>query len=395
MRIALDARTVYSAQRRGTGKNLLDLYDHVARLRPRWRIIAYHRTPDPLPAQMAGQQTQPRFIEMIGDRLDAWGRWRLPLAAWRDGADVMHCPANNCPSWMTVPAVVTIHDLIPLDLAAARDPMLARRFEQSVTCACAKAAQIVCPSFYTAARLTRQFGADPQRITVIPWAPDSSMRAVEPEAWPAVMARYGVSRPFVLHLGAAAPRKNTRRVLQVWSEVEPSIRKRHHLLVVGLDPSFGNRMRQWAHQLEIEDSVTLCGFAPPEDLPTLMSAADVLAYPSLSEGFALPLLDAWVAGTAVLCADATSLPEVAEDAAFLVDPADTDAIARSLEYLLSSPQVRADLIQRGRRRVRNFSWQKTAELFVDVIEQAASQTADGALRERMEMPCGLQNRISM
>lgn len=149
MRIALDARTIYRTCRRGTGKNLIDLYRTVARMRPQWQVTAYHRCADELPGGLDEANIIPRLIEMPGDRVHAWGRLRLPMAAWRDGADVLHCPANLCPSWMPVPTLVTIHDLIPLDRPGGRADAELRYFEQSVKTACAKAAGIITPSAYT------------------------------------------------------------------------------------------------------------------------------------------------------------------------------------------------------------------------------------------------------
>ena len=166
MHIALDARTIYRPCRRGTAKNLIDLYRHTAQVRPTWRVVGFHRTTGDLPAVLPHRSCDPRLIEMISDRVDAWGRWRLPLAAWRTGADLLHCPSNHCPTWMPLPTVVTVHNLVPLDLPQGRDPIEVRRFEQSIRCACTKAAWIICPSHYTRDRLISQFNADPQRITV-------------------------------------------------------------------------------------------------------------------------------------------------------------------------------------------------------------------------------------
>ena len=371
MYIALDARTVYRPTRRGTGKNLIDLYRTVARLRPDWQIVAYHRTADELPAVLAEANIEPRLIEMRGDRFHAWERWRLPLAAWRDGVDLLHCPANHCPTWMPVPTLVTIHDLIPLDMPQGRASSEVRQFEQSIKTACRSAAGIVCPSHYTRDRLVAEFAARPEGITVNPWAADRSVRIVPEHQWHPVVRRYGVDRPFVLHFGSPAPRKNTRRMLEAWALVGSVVRHAHQLLIVGLDGTSLAGMKQCVANLGLEQSVRLHGFAPESDLPALLSAASVLAYPSLAEGFGLPILDAWATDTAVLCSDSTSLPELADNAAALVDPTAARAISAGLARLLRDPSLRGLLIQAGRRRVANYTWQATAERFVSAAERAA------------------------
>lgn len=371
MRIALDARTVYAPRRRGTGKNLIDLYRMLLRIRPDWEVLAYHRSPRPDPDLLPARRVRPVRLEMIGDRVDAWGRWRLPVAAWRDGADLLHCPANLCPPRSPVPMVVTVHDLIPLDVPGSAGGRERRRFERSVRVAADGAARIICPSAYTAGRLVDAFGADPARITVNPWAADRAVQAVPPERWPPLLARYGVPRPFVLHLGAADPRKNTRRLLHAWSMLGSEVRRDWHLLVVGLDPHTQGALQQQVCLYGSADSVTLCGFAPEADMATLLSAASLLAYPSVSEGFGLPLLDAWTCGTPALAGDRTCVPEVAGDAALLVDPTDACAIAGGLAELLADQGARRELARRGRRRLLAFSWESTAARFADALESAA------------------------
>lgn len=371
MRIGLDARTIFRPSRRGTGKNLIDLYRRLAVVRPHWRVMAYHRQPEVDRSLLPAHVVQPRLIEMVGDRFDAWQRWRLSSAAWQDGVDLLHCPANTCPSWMAVPTVVTIHDLIPLDLPQGRPAAEVRRFEQSVKTACQRAAWIICPSAYTSDRLVDEFDADPARITVNPWAPDSSVRPVAAVHWPPVLRRYGIRGPFVLHLGSAEPRKNTRRLIEAWAMCDRAMRRSRQLLIVGLDDAFRQELTTLLAQLGIKAGVLLHGFADEADLPTLLSAADVLAYPSLSEGFGLPILDAWATGTAVLTSNCTSLPEVAADAAIWVDPFDCCSIARGLYRLTGDLALRQELTIRGQRRLERYTWDATAKRFVSAMEQAA------------------------
>lgn len=380
MRIGLDARTIYWHTRRGTGKNLIDLYSHLAAVRPHWRVSAYHRQQGDIEPLLPRRTVKPKQIEIRGDRIDAWLRWRLPLAAWQDGLDILHCPANLCPTWMPIPTVVTIHDLIPLDMPQGHSTAYLRRFEQSVRNACRRAAWVICPSGYTRCRLIDQFGADAQRITVNPWAPDSSIQPVTSEHWQPVLSRYGVRKPFVLHFGSAAPRKNTRRVIEAWSMLDKPIRQAHQLLIVGLDRAAKELLSQTVARLGVSSSVLLHTFADEADLPTLLSAATTLAYPSLSEGFGLPILDAWAAGSTVLTSDCTSLPEVAGDAAVMADPTDSCSIARGLRRLLTDRTFRAELRVRSQERLSHYDWSSTANRFAQAIEQAAGQQP-GSLRD--------------
>ncbi len=373
MRIALDARTVYGPQRRGIGKTLVELYAHLAHVRPQWRVSAFHRGPtaseSDLPRTLDG-----RGIEMIGDRFDAWQRWRLPWAARHDRCNVLHCPANHCPGWLPVPAVVTIHDLIPLDMPHGRPVAEVRRFEQSVRHACRRAARVVTPSAYTRQRLIDDFDADPQRTGVIPWAADSRLTADDAAMdlgdYERVKARLNLSPPYVLHFGAGEIRKNTRRVIEAWAMVKPAMRRGWKLAVVGLDGRAFEDMHRCCVRLNVTRSVSLQGYLDDDEVRVLMQAADVLAYPSLLEGFGLPVLDAFATDTAVLTADSGAIREVAGDAAHYTDPTDACAIAKSLSRLMTEPGYRHHLVSRGRKRLTGFSWQATAEAFAGTIEDA-------------------------
>lgn len=375
MRIALDARTIYRSTRRGTGKNLIDLYTHVARARPDWRIIACHRMAGPTPELLPGSQVQPHHIEMPGDRFNAWERFRLPMKAWRENADLIHFPANTCSPWLLVPAVVTIHDLIPLDHPQGRPATEVQHFRQSIVTACRHAAGIICPSQYTRDRLVDEFGADPQRITINHWAADSSVRYVEADQRKPVLDRYNITQRYVLHFGAAAPRKNTRRMIEAWASLDGSQRQDWQLLVVGLDDNTHAAMRELLAQRDVSDSVVLHGFAAEADLPALLSGAEILAFPSLSEGFGLPILDAWATRTCVLTSNRTSLPEVAGDAAVLINPQDPSDIARGLSPLMGSESLRQSLALEGQKRLKQFNWQATTKRFIVAMERAAGVTA--------------------
>ncbi len=368
MRIALDARTLFADQLRGIGKTLGTLYRHLLRVRPDWQVIAYHRQRQPTAPALDHPNVRPRFIEMPGDRLGAWERFRLPLAAWRDGADVLHCPANTCPSWLPTDTIATIHDLIPLDMAEHRDPADVAQFERGVRHACRQAGIIMCPSSFTRSQLAERFNVSASRMRVIPWGPTESMRYVGPDAWTNMLERYDVRSPFALHFGATAERKNTARVLRAWAKRATRGEHGWQLVVVGLPEPFRQQMRDLAVSLGIERSVSLHGYVSEAELPTLLSAADMLLFPSLAEGFGVPLLEAWATRTPVLTSSAASLPEIASEAALFVDPHDTDSIAHGVDRLIAQPQLRHDLIIRGLRRLNDFSWQATVDSFASTLE---------------------------
>jgi len=370
MRIALDARTLFSPQRRGIGKSLHRLYERLAAVRPDWEVYAYHRNPGDIPSDLPTNFV-PRLVEMPGDRYDAWTQLRLPTAAWLDKADVLHCPANHCPHWMPVPTVVTLHDLIPLDMPDGRDGIELQKFEQAVGSACSKATAVISPSKYTRRRLVKDHGLHAKRAITVPWGVTVEYEMIDVSNIDATLQSYGVDRQFMLHMGADEPRKNTRGVIEAWAMVRPTYRKKWKLLIVGLDEATKRSLEKLCAALGIQDQVLLHGYAAEEDLPVLLSAAAVLLYPSLSEGFGLPVLEAFAVATAVLTSDTTSLPEVAGHAAELVPPGVATSLSSAITRLMKDPMRRGELVERGTHRLMQYRWADAAEQYARVFEIAA------------------------
>jgi glycosyltransferase involved in cell wall biosynthesis len=208
-----------------------------------------------------------------------------------------------------------------------------------------------------------RLGIAPERIAVTPLAVDErrfyprSVQEVE-----VVSGRYGLRRPYFLHVGASTYHKNTTRVLQAFDLFSRENGVGHGLYIAG----------KWTLRAlaELEASypalvqaghVRVLGFVLDDDLPALYRGADALVYPSLIEGFGLPVLEAMRCGTPVLTSSTSSLPEVGGEAALYVDPYDVDAIAAALCKLASQPSLRADLAARGLHRAQLFNWLRTAE----------------------------------
>jgi len=370
MKIAIDARTVYHPARRGTGKNLIDLYRRVAKSRPQWHFLMFHQgygCDDPF----AGlPNVEHQHVDIKGDRLNLWEQLRLPLAARMARASVLHSPDQTGPRHPLVPLVVTIHDVVPLEM----DPQSPRSkvWGRRVAASGHKARRIITPSEYSKRQIVERFGIPPEKITVNYWAPDEGCQKVsDPAPLSRARTKYGIGpdRPYVFCFGAAEPRKNTQRIMQAWAGLPGDLRAEYALLFVGIQAPALADFRKQADELGLQDGCLLHGFAAEEDIPALLSGAAAMCYPSLSEGFGLPVVDAFACETAVLTSDTTSLPEVAGDAAVLVDPRQVESIRDGLRQLLSDKALRADLIVRGRERLKRFTWERCVDTVARLLEE--------------------------
>ncbi len=406
MKIALDARTIFSPKPRGTGRNLLDAYRRIPALRPDWEIVLYHQrhvhdcaVPDWLPSTRDPDASRRKFsnlhtrrIDIPGDRFNLWLNLRLPRAARRDGVDLLHMPANAAPVRCPLPYVVTIHDLIPLVVDGECAPAERQAFRRRIRGALRNAAHIITVSQSTRDDLQREFDVSPERMTVIPWAPDGLMTANDPfvterparsrgddsphaAAIRAVRERYTLGESWLLNFSGESRRKNAAGLVDALALVSAALRARFQLVLVGCEPA---RVREHltarAAQLGVLPQCRFLGFVAHEELRGLLRGAAGLVMPSLYEGFGLPILDAFACETPVLTSRVSSMPEVAGDAAIYCDPHERASIATGIEKLLD-PAVAADLVARGVRRLSGFTWERTAAAMCRVFERAVKGAA--------------------
>ena len=293
------------------------------------------------------------------------GRPRLPASL---RTDVLHAPspASAPPSRAGQRLVVTVHDLAFLRYPRAFPAAWRALFRLGVRRAARTAAALVVPSRHTADDLVRLAGAEPSRIHVVPLAASLPPTERDPEA---ELRRLGVERPYVLFVGTLEARKNLVRLVRAYRRAVASASLPHALVLAG--------PRGWGIEpleRELRSSgpgrVVLTGTVPPGTLDALYRGADALLYPSLYEGFGLPVIEAMARGVPTVVSTSSSLPEVAGDAALAVDPASVPGLAQAIESVLTDRAVADSLAAAGRERASAFSWDRTARQTLDVYREA-------------------------
>jgi alpha-1,3-rhamnosyl/mannosyltransferase len=303
-----------------------------------------------------------------------WTLVGLPRAAARAGVDVVHAPAYTAPFWTPflsgAPVVVTIHDVsyarhpewYPYRIDWARRAFY-RRSARS-------AAHIVTDSEFSASEIAAAYGIDRRRISVVPLG-------VAPGFLPADIAlpeSANVPEPFLLHVGDLHERRNLAVV------VDAVLAARQHfggsaglsLVLAGVDRGVGDALCAIAQAADAPEAVVRLGAVSEERLGALYRAATALVYPSLYEGFGLPLIEAMASGTPVVASRAASIPEVVGDAGILLDPLDVEAWTRTIIDVVNDERLRARLRSAGLARAAAFTWQRTARQTLDVYRRVAA-----------------------
>ena len=223
-------------------------------------------------------------------------------------------------------------------------------------------------SRFTKAEIAELLHIAPEKIHVVPCAcPDTMRRIAEPEVLSRVKERYGLPEQYVLFVGNTNPRKNLQRLMKAFDMAkEQGI---PHRLVIAGEQGWKFDQEEALKGLKHPEDVRFIGFVPDEDMPALYSAASLFAFPTLYEGFGIPVLEAQACGTPVLTGSCSSLPEVAGDAAVYVDPYDEQDIRDGLLQALGDRRLREELVQKGYENAKRFSWHTSAELLNEIIER--------------------------
>jgi glycosyltransferase involved in cell wall biosynthesis len=293
-----------------------------------------------------------------------WMQLLLPRILREVRPDLVHFTNYLAPLAAGVPYVVSIHDM-SLSLLPECHTLKKRLLTSSLVPFVARQARmILTPSESTRRDVVRLLGVDPGRTRVVPYAASATFRRVE-DGVARLEATYGIRRPYFLYVGTLEPRKNLRRALRAFARVAPSLPDHRFVLAGQRGWKYAEVLRE-AQRPELAGRVHFLGYLPEDDLPALYSHAEAFVYPSLYEGFGLPVVEAMACGTPVLTSRSSSLTEVASGAAFLVDPVDESALADALHALGSDSSLRCDLSSRGRSRAAAYSWERTGRETVAV-----------------------------
>jgi glycosyltransferase involved in cell wall biosynthesis len=304
-----------------------------------------------------------------------WHRLRLPVPveAFTGPLDVFYSPDFVLPpTRRTTRTLLTVHDLSYLHYPEHFVPKLVRYLEQSVSRSVVRADWVLADSEATRSDLIAQLGTPAGKVQVLYSGVDPRFsEEKEPKESEHLRARYGLTAgSYVLSVGTIQPRKNYVRLIQAFAQLQTHNLTNKQLVLAG--------GRGWLYEdifAEAErhgDRVRILGFVDEADLPALYRNAALFAFPSLYEGFGLPVLEAMACGTPVVCSNVSSLPEVAGDAALLVDPLDTGSIAEAMACVLQDVGLQRDMIARGRSQAAQFTWKKAARQLLDTLDGLAN-----------------------
>lgn len=382
LRIGIDARFITRHPRRGIGNYSLNLVNELVTLNSSVEYVLYIAEPDlerilPRLPNVTIRQLWPSFYPI-------WENVALPIAALRDRLDVLHCLGNTAPFFLpsSVRLVLSIMDVMFLQTGefvpkpttryqkwgrlyrAFSVPFVARRAEKIITISEFSRQDILhlIAGVEASQACVTHLSCDPIFLNVTDTAENPGNRVSEI-----------IRVPFIFCLGAEDPRKNTLRLVHAYLSLLKQNAVSENLVISGYANWEKSASYLAVKEAGAEERVKFLGFITISELAQLYRKATIFAYPSLYEGFGIPILEAFSSGCSVIASNVTSIPEVGGDAALYFDPLSEDEIAKTLLQVLSNSVLREEFKARGYERAKQFSWAETARKTLAVYEECMSE----------------------
>lgn len=360
MKVAVDA-TAIPGQRLGVGVYLTELLRHVSGVDIHVFVRQAH-APE-LAGLLAGATIHPVAVDNRAARL-AWSYSVLPVRVRRLRPDVFFGPHYTLPAGLRVPSVVTFHDPTFFTLPRLHERKKVAFFRRAARAGISRASRVIAVSEYARRGAIEHGGADPDRVDVV-------SEGIDPRRYRPVVDGPRSRRPFVAFVGALEPRKDVPSAIAAFDEAMELCGTSHEFLIAGPRAWGAAAVDRALADARHAASIRLLGFIPDDEKVTLLQRADCFVYPSIAEGFGVPVLEALACGAPVITTTGSAPEEIAGDAAVLVAPQDRAALRDALVSVLRDEALSAKLRAAGPARASSYTWETAAAATVDVWRRAA------------------------
>lgn len=379
MRIAIDGRIIF---RRGVGRYTANLVQNLIEVSKQDEFFVYLDKNSVLTDFMRSKNL--KFIRLNSANPLFYEQHELPKAAMKDRCEILHCTDNKLPVFSAKfkgKKIVTIHDTMfvrPLSMAIAKPTLKQRAMDAylkyTIPASAKIADEVITVSEYSKSDIVKRMNVKPEKISVVTEGVEPKYRQMgENKKTETVKERFGITKPFILMTAASDLRKNFDRAVEAFNIFNNLTEYKYQLVITSLGPDElkTTKISEKIKELNLDKYVSLTGYISDDEMIALYNSALFFLFPSIWEGFGLQVLEAFACGTPVICANTTSLGEVAGDAAMNIDPYSVEDITRAMTELEKSEAKRQQLREKGFKQLEKFSWKEAAVKTLEIYRKTA------------------------
>lgn len=388
MKIGIEVQRLFRLKKFGIELSSLELIRKMRELEPNHQFVVFARNDRDRRCLSDSENLHVKTVK--GVLFADFEQLFLPIAVRQEQIDVLHCTGNTAPFFSPAPVVQTLHDVIFMDRIPENDSMYQRLGNyyrrHVVPLITPRSKAIITVSAYEKERIVQRLGVDPELVHVV-YNGINEKRFhpfMDEQLLSSVRMKYRLPEQYILFLGNQSHRKNPHRAVEAYARYCAQCNHPLPLVTPGLSEKFITetlRARGLPHNRNL---FVTPGYISDADLPAVYSLSTIFLFPSLSEGFGMPVIEAMASGVPVITSATSSLPEIAGEAAILIDPRDIDRMTSAILALSSDESLRRQKIAEGLTNVKRFSWDRSAERVLNLYEAVYLQTR--SVRKGVEVP---------
>jgi glycosyltransferase involved in cell wall biosynthesis len=378
MKIGIEVQRLFRTRKFGIETSSLELIKALRDLEPRHEFVVF--ASDGADKACITDSNNIKVQQVAGRLFVDFEQFYLPVAAGREQIDVLHCTGNTTPFFSPAPIVQTLHDVIFMDRISSEDSWY-QRFgnhyrRRVVPLVTPRSKAVITVSRYEKERIIDRLGISPERIHVVYNGLNNRRfhNKFTEDRRQQVRTKYLLPEHYILFLGNEATRKNAVRVIEAYLAYAGQTTQPLPLVTPGLSEKFLSQKLMALGQVSRRPLFHTPGYIHDDDLPVIYNMAHMFLFPSLSEGFGMPLVEAMACGTPVITSSTSCLPEIAGNAAILVNPLKSDEIASGIFKYINDEAFRQSKIAAGLRNAKRFDWKYAAETVLNLYESVLTES---------------------
>jgi glycosyltransferase involved in cell wall biosynthesis len=373
MRIGIEAQRIFRKSKHGMDMVALELIKQLQIIDDKNEYFIFVNNYDDFHA--LPKVTNFNIVKVNFSPYPLWEQYYLPKAVKDTGVELLHCTSNTSPTTIDVPLILTLHDIIYLEkwnfTAGTSYQILGNLYRRwNVPIAVKLASHIITVSDFEKEKIKRYFKFNDDQVSTAYNGVGKHFKTItDKEELLRTKKLYNLPDDFMFFLGNTDPKKNVIGVLRALSIIKQKGLLKSKLVMFDINREFLNGIMKQINDNTLIDDIVFCDYVPNTDLPAIYSQAKLFLYPSLRESFGIPLLEAMACGTPIITSNTSSMPEVADNAAFFINPFEPIEIANAIIELQSNQSKCDELILNGKKRVEHFTWKENAQQTIEIYNK--------------------------